>query len=289
VLLVSPRELLASSLRSVLEPHGYRFRDTRTAVALADLLREERPDVIILDEDLADDAVPALGAGAGRAAEVPVLLYSAGPWRRSEAGGSHEIAAWDVIEEPVRTQDLLARLARLLQLKEMWEAAPASGDEAHVSRLLRVMPMLGSIASRAGTSLGCAVLGPTRPASEQDALSASRRETIAHVGRQIRASDVCVWVGPSELAVVLYGAGIDGLGQFVGRIARGRDAGHAGERALSAGLVEIEPRALGGGASDRGVVAVDSGFWVLGHVEAARGALDRARSAGGGVRVAVPA
>lgn len=292
VLLISPRELLASSLRSVLEPHGYGVHDTRTVEDLTRVLEAARPDVIILDEDLASGAAPALGADRTGAAAVPVLLYSAGHWRSSDPSVARDVRAWDVIEEPIRTQDLLSRLGRLLQLKEMWDAVPAAGEEAsstHVSRLLRVIPMLRSIASRAGESLGCAVVGPTRPALGESALRAHREETIAHIGGQIRDSDVCVWVGPAELAVILYGAGIDGLGQFVGRIARGREGFPEGPRALSAGLVEIEPRAIGRGAADRGSPEADTGFWILGHVEAARGALDRARNAGGGIRVAVPA
>lgn len=291
VLLASPRDLLASSLRAVLEPQGFRFTHVRTSSSLLRAIEMSVPDVIILDEEVADASLASLGGGVGRGAGrgIPLLLYSAGHWSAASREQTVDVGAWDVIEEPVRSQDLLACLDRLLQLKGMWTASSEirpDTDEHHLNWLLRVAPVLDSIASRSEVQLGCAVLGPTRPAPGPDDLETEREETIARVSRQIRGSDVCVWVGPAELAVILYGAGIDGLGQFVSRIAGGRRADRDA-RALSAGLVTIETP-----AGERGVVGSGvrrDNLWMLEQVDAARLALDRAREAGGGIRVAAPA
>jgi hypothetical protein len=114
-------------------------------------------------------------------------------------------------------------------------------------------------------------------------MQVERDQTLHHVSGQIRGSDLCAWVGPTELAVILYGAGIDGLGHFVGRIAEERDAPGTTPK-ISAGLVLLEP---GDGRRSGRASGPGPDLKVLGQVEAARSALDRARQAGGGVRVAV--
>jgi len=291
VLMASSGELLASSLRAVLEPQGFLFEHVPTSSALLRAIESSTPDVIILDEDLADASLASLGGGgdSGLGCGIPLLLYSAGHWKPTPREHRVDVGAWDVIEEPVRSQDLLACLDRLLQLKGMWNDSSEIGSETdahHLSWLLRVAPLLDSIASRAESTLGCVVLGPTRPAAGMGELEAERAETISLVLPQVRGSDICVWVGPSELAVILYGAGIDGLGQFVTRVARGRGSDRE-DRPLSAGVVAIEPRDGERGATDsRGG---PESLWILGQVDAARLALGRAREAGGGIRVAASA
>lgn len=292
ILLASPREWLVSSLRAVLEPKGWELDQAATADALLAALAGTPPDVVILDEGLCDGSVRDLLARLGRTGEngIPVLLYSSGDWESSDPESALGAGAWDVIAEPVRTGELLEKLARLGQLKAMMDASSAAAGEAgseaayHLARLLRSLPLLRSIAGRSGADVGCAVLGPTHPGADPESLEAQRDETLSLVTGQIRESDLCAWVGPADLAVLLYGAGIDGLGAFVGRVARSGATRGGGSRSMSAGIVTLsrEPEGRGGdGArSDRSTVTV------LGQVDAARSALRRAREAGGGVRVA---
>lgn len=292
VLLASPREWLASSLRAVLEPQGWRFDHVATTDALLAETTGTPPDVVILDEGLSRESVRDLLSELGRAGDdgIPVLLYSAGDWESSDRETALGAGAWDVIVEPVRTHELLEKLARLGQLKTMLDASSSAtggaGAEApyHLSRMLRSLPLVRSIAERSGAEVGCAVVGPTHPEADEGSLEAQRDETLSLVAGQIRNSDLCAWVGPADLAVLLYGAGIDGLGAFVGRVARSGITRGGPSRSMSAGIVTLagEPHGRGGeGAGpDRSTVTV------LGQVDAARSALGRAREAGGGVRVA---
>lgn len=293
ILLASPRDWLASSLRAVLEPQGWRFEQVASADALLAAVSDAPPDVVILDEGIPDGSVRELCAALSRVGEtgIPVLLYSSGDWESSDRETALGAGAWDLIVEPVRSQELLDKLARLGQLKSMMDASSeatgsaGSGARYHLGGLLRVLPLVRSIAQRSGADVGCAVVGPTRPGDDAGSLEAQRDETLALVTRQIRDSDLCAWVGPADLAVLLYGAGIDGLGAFVGRVARS-GASRGGEaRALSAGIVALSRDSAARGArvaagGDRSLVGV------LGQVDAARSALRRAREAGGGVRVA---
>jgi len=291
ILLASPREWLASSLRAVLEPQGWRFDRVATREALLAAARTP-PDVVILDEELSEGSVRELLAELGRAGQngIPVLLYSPGGWESSDRETALGAGAWDVIVEPVRTQELLEKLARLGQLKSMMDASSSAtggtGSESpyHLARLLRSLPLVRSIADRSGSDIGCAVVGPTRPGTHDDALETQRDETLSLVAVQIRDSDLCAWVGPADLAVLLYGAGIDGLGAFVGRVARSGVTRGGASRSMSAGIVTLsrEPHARGRDGTAPGRSAVT----VLGQVDAARAALRRAREAGGGVRVA---
>jgi len=292
ILLASPRDWLASSLRAVLEPQGWGFSHVPSATALRTAVEETPPDVVILDEGLPDGSVRELCAELGRAAQngIPVLVYSSGDWESSDREGALGAGAWDFIVEPVRSQELLDKLSRLGQLKSMMDASSVAtgsrgpGAPYHLGGLLRTLPLLRSIAERSGADVGCAVVGPTRPEADEPSLEAQRADTLSLVTRQIRESDLCAWVGPADLAVLLYGAGIDGLGAFVGRIARSGMSRGGGSRSLSAGIVALPRESRTGGrdadSPDRSTVGV------LGQVDAARAALRRAREAGGGVRVA---
>lgn len=281
VLLVSGRSVLASSLRAVLEPHGYRLRHASDAPSVPALIATDRPDVVILDEDLADRSLdliePEQGIGS---ADLPVLLYSAGSWSsldRPAAARLRDVddAAWDVVVEPIRSQDLLAKLERLHQLQSLWKASFSRGGSSGFDTLVHGLPILDSIASRSDSTVGCVIFGPTRP--ETDARDHDAHDhRLARVTDHIRGSDLHAWIGSSELVVILYGADIEGMGSFASRIAQSED------RELSAGIASLEPPAYSRGAGSTPRTRLRA----LERVAAARRALERARDAGGGVRVA---
>ncbi|MFV1988053.1 MAG: hypothetical protein ACC682_12290, partial [Gemmatimonadota bacterium] len=293
VLLVSPRKVLGSSLRAVLEPYGYRLRRVSDPGELAAAVLADSPDVLILDEELAERSLDVIGSvprldGPG----VPVLLYSASSWKPLDRsirlgleGAPNPV--WDVVEEPIRSHDLLAKLDRLFQLQRLWEAS--SGSEADgpsgFEAIIKGLPILDSIGSRSDSELGCVVLGPTRPGPPE--VDSPHDDTLAGVADQIRGSDLHAWMGPSELVVILYGADVEGVGRFVSRIA-GRAGPEGDERRLSAGIVSFVPRRRSRG-SGRGQPDPRARLRVLEQVAAARGALERARAAGGGIRVAATA
>jgi len=281
VAVATRREVLASSFRAVLEPRGYLCGHAHDLDSLERTLREGTPDVLILDEELGlADRLEGLARDSA-IRDVPVLLYSSGPWRPLDLQGAPERgAAWDVIEEPIRSNVLLEKLDRLFELRELWDPAQDSDreeDGGGLEDILSGLPILDSIASRNHAEIGCVVLGPTRPVV---ARRAERDITLSSIPDQIRGSDLCAWMGPAELVVFLYDAGIDGVGQFVTRVARSADPRAPTD--LSAGIVTLSPRGPKPEERTRGRHAT---VRVLEHVAAARRALDRAREAGGGVRV----
>jgi CheY-like chemotaxis protein len=285
VLLISPKKMLASCLRAVLEPHGYQLRHASDPIGVPHLIESERPDVVILDEELADQFLGLIGRQPGLGGpDLPVLLYSAGSWNTHDRPAASRLddvvdSVWDVVVEPVRPQDLLTRLERLHELRAIWRATSSSAGHRgpNFEAIVHGLPILDSIASRSDAKLGCVIFGPTRP-SGAPAEEAVRDDRLARVPGQIRGSDLHAWIGPSELVVILYGADMDGVGSFVSRIASGEG------RELSAGISELEPPVRLRGAGP-GESTPRERLRVLEPVASARRALDRAREAGGGVRV----
>jgi len=291
VLLASARDWLGTSLVAVLEPSGFRLDQVATGADLLERAPIAEPDIIMLDEALSDVPVPELCRRLSPTIETgtPILLYSTGDWASSDRQTAFDAGAWDHIEEPIRPGQLISKLSRLSRLRRLLDesrrvaGAGTAGTET-LSGFVRMVTVFRSIARRADSEVGCVVLGPTRVATTPGDEEPLRAEMRSLVGRQTRGSDVCAWVGPAEFAVLLYGAGIDGLGAFVGRLVRERAGAGGGrrERSLSAGLVSLSP-----GPDSR--TAGPGVLRILAPLEAAHDALQRAREAGGGVRVAVDA
>ena len=282
VVLLSPKRVLASSLRAVLEPHGFRLHHVPEITGLDPDALVRLADIVILDEAVADAGL-ALVAGDPRPGgpELPVLLYTTGSWdsldRRSSARlDAVRNAVWDVVVEPIRSQDLVRKLNRLSDLQALWHTAAETGmaGSEGFDSIVEGLPILDSIASRSGTRLGCVMLGPTRQAPAE-----TRDPRLTEVKARIRGSDLHAWVGPSELVVILYGADVSGAGSFVSRVV----GGEGGD--LSAGIAPIDPRPRARGSGTVGTGARHR-LQVLDRLFAARRALDEARQAGGGVRVA---
>ncbi len=300
LVLASAREWLASSLRTVLEPEGYRIRRSSTLPEASAACREAGSDILILDRDLVEPGIPDrfLDVASREALSelealgTPTLLYcpEASPLGRAAPSSAGRLEptrglVWDTIEEPVRSRVLVEKLSRLTRLRDLIGASSAAAGEggAGLDRLLDIYPLIASIGAREGSEIGCAVLGPTWPPSTP--VHERRREMAALLDGQTRATDLRIWLGGSDVAVVLYGADLEGVGAFVARVARTAEAS-GGSRALSAGLTALRPVDEGDGGT--GAVRADASerVAVLARVESAREALERARRAGGGLRVA---
>jgi CheY-like chemotaxis protein len=301
VLLASSRDWLASSMRAVLEPEGYGFRNSTSAAAALHEARAHTPGIVIIDESIADSSVPDLCADLleeGLTRSVPILVYSQTYWNESEQAAAMQAGAWDIIREPLRSGLLLAKLRRLMQVRRLIEASDGEGvgeDRSGAmtfTDLSRVLGILGSLASRQRARLGCAVLGPTTPAAFGPELEAQRSATARLVVRHTRASDACAWVGDADLALVAYGATIEGLTTAVKRLSDSASMldGLPGTESLSAGIVELDPDAFRRVRDDG--KEPPTGWPQNGHVASlsriadAQLALQSAREAGGGVRSA---
>ena len=303
ILLASARDWLASSMRAVLEPEGYGLCQAESASAALREAESRSPGVVIIDEGLPDSSVPELCSALLECCvprSVPILVYSAAFWDEAAETACMRAGAWDIIREPIRSRLLVEKLRRLIQIRRLIETAEedAIAEDATgtltLGGLLRVLGILGSLANRQGAKIGCAVLGPTRPASDRKLLAGQRSSTAELVAEHTRGSDVCAWVGDADLALFAYGTTTDGVRSILHRLqqigadgapeARGPDA--ASEN-LSAGIIELDPEAfrVGGSSGIDGSAERSPGDRVasLARIAEAQVALRSAREAGGGV------
>jgi PleD family two-component response regulator len=295
ILLVTAHDWFASALQAVLEPEGFAFarvRSARLAVRDSELVN---PEIVIIGEDLPDMDVPTLAAtlrSAGLRESVPILVYSPNFWAEAEQAAAMAAGAWDIIKEPVRPKLISAKLRRLLEIKRLIELSEegALTDVAtglyNLAGLLRVVRLLEANATRGRVPLSCVVLGP---AAEADAtrLERQRRSAAELLKGNLRTSDVCGWLGESEVGVVAYATDAAGAATMVRRLNRLIEAapGTEGEAlgSLNAGVVELTPP----GADDAGAsLSAPSRIASLTRFAAARTALRQAREAGGGIRIA---
>ena len=297
VMLVSAHDWFASALQAVLEPEGFVFARMRSArVALRDAA-QVNPDMVIVDEGLPDMDAPALASSLGRGvlkSSIPILVYSPNFWHENEQAAAMRAGAWDIIKEPVRSNLVVARLRRLLEIKQLIETTEEGSlsDVAtglfNLAGMMRMLRVMGSTARRHGSALTCVVLGPTEtPGAES--LAAMREQAARLWGQGIRESDVCGWVDSTELAIVAFGTDAAGVTTMVRRLAELTASDpEAGQLApISAGIVELTDRfAEDADVEAPHVAPMATRIAGLSGIAAARTALREAREAGGGIRIA---
>jgi len=297
VMLVSAHDWFASALQAVLEPEGFVFARMRSArVALRDAA-QVNPDMVIVDEGLPDMDAPALASSLGGGvlkSSIPILVYSPNFWHENEQAAAMRAGAWDIIKEPVRSNLVVARLRRLLEIKQLIETTEEGSlsDVAtglfNLAGMMRMLRVMGSTARRHGSALTCVVLGPTEtPGAES--LAAMREQAARMWGQGIRESDVCGWVDSTEMAIVAFGTDAAGVTTMVRRLAEQTASDpEAGQLApISAGIVELTDRfAEDADAEAPHVAPMATRIAGLSGIAAARSALREAREAGGGIRIA---
>ncbi|MFQ5688817.1 MAG: response regulator transcription factor [Gemmatimonadota bacterium] len=308
VLLASARDWFVSALRAVLEPEGFTFTHVRSgeiAVRDASLVG---PELVIIDEGLPDASAAELCrrlAGSALGRSVPILVYSPNFWHESQQAEAMAAGAWDIIREPIRSTLLVAKLDRLLQIKRLIETAETgglAGTQAGVfnlADLMRTLPILGSLAARADAALCCAVLGPTAQAPPGPERERRRRRTAEVCLRHTRTSDVCAWMGDSDVVLVVYGANVADTRAIVRRLADKApefEESPADSVPLSAGIVELSPahfvpsregvEGVGGEGESAGEGGLANQIASLSRFAAAQHALQQARETGGGIRIA---
>ncbi len=297
VMLVSAHDWFASALQAVLEPEGFQFTRVRSArVALRDG-SQMSPDMVIIDEGLPDmdvsDLAASLGAGVLKPS-VPILVYSPNFWHEQEQAAAMRAGAWDIIKEPVRSNLVVAKLRRLLDIKLLIEAAEegslsdVSTGLLNLAGMMRMLRVLGGAARRYGGALSCAVVGPTR-APDAELLDGVRRQAASLCAGTVRESDVCGWVGDTELGIVAFGTDAAGVTSMVRRLTEvaAAETISTGLTPLSAGIVELTDRFETGADDESRHVAPMVGRIVsLSGIAAAQAAYREACDAGGGIRIA---
>jgi CheY-like chemotaxis protein len=265
-------------------------------VALRDA-SQVNPDMVIIDEGLPDMDAPALASSLGNSVlkpSIPILVYSPNFWHQAEQADAMRAGAWDIIKEPVRSNLVVAKLRRLLEIKQLIEATEQGSlsDMAtgllNLAGMMRMLRVLGGASRRHGTALSCVVLGPTElPAA--DTLDALRQRAASLWAEGIRESDVCGWVDDAELGIVAFGTDAAGVTALVRRLVERTEADSSSAELvpLSAGIVELTDRFVeGDGAESSRVAPMATRIASLSGIAAARSALRAARKAGGGIRIA---
>lgn len=296
VLLVTAHDWFASALQAVLEPEGFAFARVRSARLAVRDARLVNPEIVIIGENLPDMQVPELTQAlrsAGLRDSVPVLVYSPNFWAESDEAAAMAAGAWDIIKEPVRSQLIVAKLRRLLEIKRLIEQTEEGSlaDTAtglyNLAGLMRVVRLLEANASRTAVPLTCVVLGPGEPAIGSK-LELQRKMTADLARRSLRTSDAIGWLGDAELGVVAYNTSAAGVTTMVRRLNRQLDESsdwRPENGLLSAGIVEF-PSADPGSEDSQSRSPVASRIASLTRFAAARTALRQAREGGGGIRIA---
>ncbi len=296
VLLVTAHDWFASALQAVLEPEGFAFARVRSARLAVRDSRLVNPEIVIIGENLPDMQVPELSRAlrsAGLRDSVPILVYSPNFWAESDEAAAMAAGAWDIIKEPVRSQLIVAKLRRLLEIKRLIELTEEGSltDTAtglyNLAGLMRVVRLLEANASRTAVPMSCVVLGPAEPATG-DRLETQRRQTAELAKRTLRTSDAIGWLGETELGVVAYNTSAAGVTTMVRRLnSQIEPVGdwRPGSGPLSAGIVEFPSTDL---SAEDGQVRnpVANRIASLTRFAAARTALRQAREGGGGIRIA---
>jgi CheY-like chemotaxis protein len=297
VMLISAHDWFASALQAVLEPEGFAFSRVRSGrIALRDASLID-PDLVIIDEGLPDMEAPTLASALASGPlkmSVPVLVYSPNFWHESAQAAAMRAGAWDIIKEPVRSNLIVAKLHRLLEIKRLIETTEEGSlsDMAtglfNLAGLMRMLRILGSTAKRHNNSLSCVVLGATTE-SDPDTIDRFRARTAGLCEGNVRDSDVCGWVDEADLGIIAYGTDAAGVTALVRRLAEraASDPETSELLPLSAGIVELTTEAqLEADAEESHLAPVAKQIASLSRFAAAQNALRQARGAGGGIRIA---
>ena len=115
VLVIEDEANILLSLRFVLEQAGYEVRAVTTGSEGLDELRQQRPDLLILDLMLPDfsgyEVCQQVRADA-QLADLPILMLTARA-QQAERHKGLEVGATEYVTKPFRVADLLARVGRL--------------------------------------------------------------------------------------------------------------------------------------------------------------------------------
>jgi len=115
ILIVDDEKLIRMTLRSRLEKEGYEVEEADTGGAALSLLREEEPDLLLLDYRLPDmDGLEVLRQARQLRPDLPVLLMTAYASVES-AVEAMKLGAYDYLDKPVRTEELMATIAKALE------------------------------------------------------------------------------------------------------------------------------------------------------------------------------
>ncbi len=216
VLIASGEEWSARSLESVLSPRGYAVVKAYNARQMTDRVRNERPDVLIIEDTLPD--VPALTACQTLRAdpdvgvETPILLTAPGKWVGKDRLAALSAGAWDVFALPSDAEELFLRLHTYALAKLQSEQAKQQSltdlDTGFYNLwgLVRRLAEVSSSARRFQRPMSSVLLEVTFDSyysdADNDLAAQTLRNVAAAVRSTIRMHDIPGRISRTSFAVV---------------------------------------------------------------------------------------
>jgi len=247
-----PRILIASDqnagvrdLESFLGQHGYDVLRLYAGAPVLERARAVRPDVIVLDDKLADrqslDLSRTLRDDPLIGLSTPILLLTRGQPTPKEHIVALRAGIWELLSQPLNPNELLLRLDTLVLAKLEADRAPKTDLVDDVTGLYSARGLARRArdliyqASQHNTSAACVMFAP-EVEGEPDS-SDSGGEATAALVRGIagvfqatgRRSDAIGRVGPTEFAVVAPGTDAAGAVKLAERFRRAVPAGGTAE------------------------------------------------------------
>jgi two-component system response regulator MtrA len=137
VLVIEDEPAMRNMLRDVLETSGYQVWIAETGTQAKEMIREVRPDLVILDLMLPDADGLVLCAALKARANVPIIICSATNRRRDAVLALH-LGADDFVAKPFDIYDLEARVEAVLRRSAQQKPARpvAEPDQYRVGELV---------------------------------------------------------------------------------------------------------------------------------------------------------
>lgn len=129
ILLAEDDMVVASMVKDLLELKGYKVLPAESGAEVETMLKDVRPDLVILDLMLPDTNGLVLFFDIKEHANVPVIICS-GTKRKEDAVLGLRLGAEDFISKPFSPQELLARVEAVLRrtcVPSATEPSPAAG------------------------------------------------------------------------------------------------------------------------------------------------------------------
>src|SRR2546428_281674 len=227
-----PRILIASDqnagvrdLESFLGQHGYDVLRLYAGTPVLERARAVRPDVIVLDDKLADreslELSRALRDDPAVGLSTPILLLVRGPRTARDHLVALRAGIWEFLPQPLNANDLLLRLDTFVRAKFAADRAPKEELLDDVTGLYSAQGLARRArelifqAAQHNTSTACGVFAPEIEGEQEAARPGGEAvELVGRVAQVFRAagrrSDAIGRVGATEFAVVAPGTDAGG-------------------------------------------------------------------------------
>jgi diguanylate cyclase (GGDEF)-like protein len=216
VLIASGEEWSARSLESVLSPRGYAVVKAYNGQQMTARVRNERPDVLIIEDTLPD--VPAVTACQNLRADpdvgvgTPILLTAPSKWGGKDRLAALSAGAWDVFALPTDAEELFLRLHTYALAKLQVEQAKQQSltdletGFYNLWGLVRRLTEVASSAKRFSRPVSCVLLETTFEALagqyDIDPAGHPIRNVAAAVRSTIRMHDIAGRISRTTFAIL---------------------------------------------------------------------------------------